>query len=237
MIRQTLKIVALFVLLAAGTVGVWYYQDQSSASRKIADLTREKEQLEAIVERLSTEKRVAQVLVTDQRRVDGVLETTLLFVEEAKDGRSLPPRQIVVRGDHAYIDALVIKFDQSFLKAGDALRGHSIALFDKIFGSAQTPEQAYRIDQPGRIPEIYRGTPSHIGEFEQTLWSQFWALATDPDFARQQGVRVAHGQSVYGPFEPGKLYTLSIEANGNINMTAQPVPAVFREWMKSVQPQ
>lgn len=235
MIRQVLKIASLFVLLMAGAVGVWYYQQQSSAQRQIADLKRETQQLQAIVERLSTERRIAQVLVTDQQRVDGVLETTLLFVEETRDGRTQSPRRITVRGDHVYIDALVIKFDQSFLKAGDELRGQSIALFDKIFGSAQTPDQAERIDHPGRIPEIYRGTSAHVSQFEQTLWSQFWALATDAEFARANGVRVAHGQSVYGPFEPGKLYILGIEPNGNISMTAEPVPAVYREWMKQAQ--
>src|SRR5690606_41553723 len=61
-----------------------------------------------------------------------LLPYTTLF---RSDGRTQSPRRITVRGDHVYIDALVIKFDQSFLKAGDELRGQSIALFDKIFGS------------------------------------------------------------------------------------------------------
>ncbi len=233
MLRTAFKIAFLALLVAAGTVGVYIYSGADSDAQQIAQLRREAEQLQQIVQRLSAERRIAQVLVTEQHRdEDGQLITTLLFVEETRDGRTLPPKQIVVRGEHVYIDALVIKFEQPYLESGDALRGQSIALFDKIFGSAQTPEEATRIDTPGRIPEIYRNTDPVISQFEQSLWNQFWELARDPRQAAQAGVRVAHGQSVYGPFEPDMLYTLTIETNGNISMSAQPVPAVYREAMK-----
>ena len=233
MARTVIKVVFLGMLVLAGSAGIYLYQHSDPDARQIADLTRQKEQLEQIVQRLSAERRIAQVLVTQQHRDEqGVLVTTLLFVEETRSGRTLPPKQVVVRGEHAYIDALVIKFDKPYLENGDALRGQSIALFDKIFGSAQTPQDATRIDSPGHIPEIYRDTDPRISEFEQSLWQRFWELAADPEQAAAAGVRVAHGQSVYGPFEPDKLYTLTIETNGNISMTSQPVPAVYREAMK-----
>lgn len=233
MVRTAVKIVFLAALVLAGAAGIYIYSGANSDARQIAELRRETEQLQQIVSRLSAERRIAQVLVTDQQRDDaGILVTTLLFVEETRDGRTLPPKQIVVRGDHAYIDALVIKFDKPYLESGDALRGQSIALFDKIFGSAQAPDDATRIDTPGRIPEIYRNTDPVISQFEQSLWDQFWELAANPAQAAQAGVRVAHGQSVYGPFESDKLYILTIETNGNISMTAQPVPAVYREAMR-----
>lgn len=233
MARTVSKVIFLAMLVLLGSAGIYLYRHSDPDARQLAALQREKEQLEQIVQRLSAERRIAQVLVTEQIRDEqGVLVTTLLFVEESRSGRTLPPKQVVVRGEHAYIDAMVTKFEQAYLESGDALRGQSIALFDKIFGSAQAPEEATRLDTPGRIPEIYRDTDPRISEFELSLWQRFWELASDPQKAAAAGVRVAHGQSVYGPFEPDKLYTLTIETNGNISMTSQPVPAVYREAMK-----
>ncbi|MCC6240411.1 MAG: hypothetical protein IT448_08965 [Phycisphaerales bacterium] len=233
MVRNLAKLIFLACLVVAGSVGIYYYQTRSAAERKIAALAQQNQELEQLVHRLASQRRIAQVLVTEQNRdADGVLHTTLLFVEETRDGRPLSPQRITVLGDHIYIDALVIKFEDEYIKSNDALRGQSIALFDKIFGSAQKPEQATHIDAPGRIPEIYRGTDARVSNFEQSLWRGFWDLAQDPKLAASQGVRVARGQSVYGPLTPDQLYTLTIRPDGNIDMTVAPVPAVFRQAMK-----
>jgi Ni/Co efflux regulator RcnB len=234
MLRNLTKLAFLTILAVAGVAGiVAYHQSRDVKDERIAELKREKQQLEQIVERLSSERRIAQVLVTEQHRDDkGVLHTTLLLVEETKAGRTLPPKRITVRGDHVYIDALVIKFEENYIKDGDALRGQSIALFDKVFGSAEKPADATRIDEPGRIPEIYRGADVTVSDYEQALWREFWRLAEDQELARTQGVRVAQGQSVYGPLKPDLLYTMTIKPDGNIDMTAAPVPAVFREAMR-----
>ncbi len=233
MIRDLVKILFLALLAVAGGVGIYVYSFRNSSQQQIVDLQRQKQELEQIVQRLGSERRIAQVLVTDQHRdSQNVLKTTLLLVEESRAGVALPPKRITVAGDHIYIDALVIKFDEEYSKAGDPLRGQSIALFDKVFGSAEMPDQATRIDPPGRIPDIYRGSDAAVSEFEQSLWKSFWNLASNPELARSQGVRVAQGQSIYGPLATDKLYTLTIRPDGNIDMTAQPVPAVFREAMK-----
>ncbi len=236
MLRNLAKIAFLAALACAGSVGIYIYQARDAADQEKADLKRRNQQLEQIVERLSSERRIAQVLVTEQQRDEqGLLHTTLLFVEETRDGRTLSPRRITVRGDQIYIDALVIKFGHDYIKEGDALRGQSIALFDKIFGSAEKPDEATRIDEPGRIPEMYRGTDPRISDFEQALWRGFWELAQNPELAASQGVRIAQGQSVYGPLRPELLYTLTITPDGNIDMTAQPVPAVYRVALKAMQ--
>ena len=87
------------------------------------------------MQRLEAEKRVAEVLVTDQKQgEDGVLRTTLLFVEYAKDGSTLPPRSYIIEGKSAHLDAMVIKFDHDYVARNDPLRGHSIALFCRLFG-------------------------------------------------------------------------------------------------------
>src|SRR6478609_3231264 len=152
MFRNFGTILFLTILVALGSVGVYEYYDHTSAFRQIAKLEQEKAQLHQIVERLSTETRVAEVLVTDQKMQGDVLHTTLLFVEYAKDGSPLPPKRFTIEGKTAHIDALVIKFDRGYVQQDDALRGRSIALFDKLYGDRQSPEQAFRIDEPGKIP-------------------------------------------------------------------------------------
>ena len=59
--------------------------------------------------------------------------------------------------------------------------------------------------------------------FERDLWSSFWQLTTDPELRERKGVRVANAESVWGPFEPGRLYTITLEAAGGLNRTSEPI--------------
>jgi hypothetical protein len=154
--------------------------------------------------------------------------TTLLFVEYDRNGNDLPPKSFVVRGRDVHIDAMVIIFDRALVKADDPLRGHSIALFTSIYGDHQEPAEAAHIDTPGGVPDIYRGADSHVTAFETALWSQFWELASDKQLRAQRGVRVAEGQGVWGPLEPDKLYTLTLDAGGGLNLTSEPLKGIYR---------
>jgi hypothetical protein len=232
MVRSTLKIVGLLLLVVGGGTGVWYYHEQTGAARKIEQLQREKEILQAVVERLGDERRVAELLVTGQDKSGDVPRTDLLFVEYARDGGSLPPRTFTVYGEMVHIDALVIKFQREFVGAGDPLRGRSIALFQRIYGDRTQPAEAPRIDEPGTIPAVYRGADPRVTEFETNLWKSFWRLVDDPGYREQMGVRVANGQGVWGPFEPGKLYTVSIESDGGLNLSAEPLKGIYVEALR-----
>lgn len=230
-------------VLGGGTVGVWYYQQQHSAAHQIqvleqqrAKLEQQKHELETVVQRLEADHRVAEILVTDQSKADdGKLRTKLLFVEYAKDGSSLPPRSFTIEGSSAHVDAMVIKFDHDYVARNDPLRGRSIALFSRLFGDAQSPDQALRIDEPGKVPDIYRGDAKQsadLAAFEGNLWNNFWRLAEDKDYRTSQGVRVAMGQGVWGPFAPDRLYTLTLDADGGLNLTSEPLRGIYREAMK-----
>lgn len=50
------------------------------------------------MQRLSVEKRVAELLVTGQETLDGKTRTTLLLVEVGRNGVNLPPKGFVVEG-------------------------------------------------------------------------------------------------------------------------------------------
>src|SRR5882757_8792878 len=110
MLKGLGRIIALCMLITIGSVGLYIYRDHFSAQVTIDKLTEEKRVLETVVQRLGSENRVAEVIVTDQHEVNGVMNTTLLFVEYAKNGRELPPKVLTVKGTTAHVDALVIKF-------------------------------------------------------------------------------------------------------------------------------
>lgn len=232
MLRTATKLVSLALLVIAGGFGIAFYHDHSSANKQIEKLQTQKRQLQQIVTRLSDERRVADVLVTNRAKTPAGIESTLMFEEYARDGSTLPPKQFTIMGDEVHIDAMVIKFDHGFVEHDDALRGHSIALFTKLYGADQTPSHGFAIDPPGRVPDYYRGTDPVISTFEQDLWKNFWRLADDPSYAKAHGVRVANGQGVWGPFKPNRLYTITIEANGGLNLSSAPVKGIYRELLK-----
>jgi hypothetical protein len=229
MLRPLAKIFGLTFLLLTASVGVVYYQHSVSNEKKVEKLQDEKRQLEQVVTRLEHEKRVADVLVSRQETNDqGVLETTLLFVEYDKAGNALPAKSFTIEGNTAHIDAMVIKFDHDFVAQSDPLRGHSLALFTKIYGDRQAPAEAAMIDPPGKIPDIYRGADPVVSQFELDLWKDFWKLYEDENYRKAKGVRALGGHGVWGPFLPDKLYTITIESDGGLNMTSEPLKGIYR---------
>jgi hypothetical protein len=232
MLRPLGKMFGLTFLLLATSVGVVYYQHATSTERKIQKLEDEKHQLEQVVQRITTEKRVADILVSHQDKdpATGQLQTTLLFVEYDKADQPLPAKSFTILGDTAHIDAMVIKFERDFVAAGDPLKGHSIALFTKLYGEHQSPADAQPIDPPGKIPEVYRGADPRVSEFELSLWSDFWKLYDDESYRQAKGVRVeggASGQSVWGPFKADRLYTITLESAGGLSMTSSPIRGIY----------
>lgn len=232
MVQAVVRLVFLTCVVAGGAVGVWLYYTQVSSSYRIRQLEEEKRQLEEVIGRLTGERRVAEMLVVDQQVVDGLKVSTLVFVEHGRDGMPLPPKTVVVHGETAHVDAMVIKFDDELVKQGDPLRGVSIALFKRIYGDATPPEQGVPIDPPGAIPAIYRGADPKVSEFELALWRDFWELAYDESARKARGVRALVGQSIWEPMRPDVVYTLTLENDGGLSIRREPVRGVFREALR-----
>jgi len=232
MLRPILKLVGLFMLVILGSIGIFMYQKQDETAQKLREAEQQKAQLEQLVQRLEHETRRADVLVTDQKMVDGTLETTLLFVEYDKTGEPLPAKSFVIRGEMVHIAAQVVRFNRDFIAEGDPLRGHSIALFTGIYGDAQTPAEAPRIDEPGTIPDFYRGADPQVSSFEMSLWKDFWRLFNDEEFRKSKGVDASFGQDVWGPFKPDKLYTITLDADGGLTLRSEPLKGIYREALK-----
>jgi hypothetical protein len=215
-------------LIVLGSLGLWIYQDRFSNDIQIRKLQAQTQELQTIVQRLSTERRVADLIVVNHQMQGAVPVTTLLFVEYDRSGNDLPPKSFVVRGNDIHIDAMVIMFDRDLVKANDPLRGHSIALFTSIYGDEEAPAAAAQIDTPGSIPDIYRGADAHVTAFETSLWAEFWKLTNDKELREARGVRIAEGQGVWGPLLTDKLYTLTLDNAGGLNLSSEPMKGIYR---------
>jgi hypothetical protein len=233
MLRSVLRIFILTAIVALAAILASDYRASHSLEN---DLRRERERIEElkqIVQRLTSERRVADVLVTDQRTILGESHTSIVFVEYDAHGTALPARRFTLVGRMIHLDALVIKFDGRFVAENDPLRGHSIALFTRIYGDAQAPQSALPVDEPGTVPVVYRRRDRSVDDFEKKLWDGFWRLAEDADYRASMGVRVAQGEGIWRPFEPGRLYTISLESNGGLNIQSEPLKGVYREALQS----
>lgn len=242
MLRKIQQTLLLLLLLVGSGGGLFLYKQHNSLEQKLqreADeahrqLDEEKKHTEAlkqVVSRLETEQRVADIMVTDQPQSAGTPQTTLLFVEYGKDGQALPPKTFTIDGKRGHIDALVVKFDGKFVEQNDPLKGHSVALFTRLYSDQTDPAHGYQIDDPGHIPAVYRGAAQEVSSFEQGLWQNFWRLAEDPNYRKEMGVRIAQGEGVWTDFEKGWIYRVTLESNGGLNIVNSRIPGIYEQAM------
>jgi hypothetical protein len=194
-------------------------RERERLERRAAELETQRKALQAVVDRLKLERRVAQIDVLQQHLdLNGtVLQTVIRFTEYDRQGEALQPKVFGVPGAIPHFDGLVIKFESEYVGKGDALRGQSLVLFRRVYGESQAPENGYWLGERRAVPDVYRVNP-RPSPFEVGLWQHFWQLATDPESAASSGVRVAQGEAVYAPMQPGQRWTLTIEASGGLNL-------------------
>ncbi|MFG0317010.1 MAG: hypothetical protein ACF8XB_07055 [Planctomycetota bacterium JB042] len=190
----------------------------------------ERQQLLRVIDRLTTSSRVAQAVVTKRwTEADGTVRTAVRFVELDDDGEPLAaPTEFVVDGETVYFDAYVLKFEHGLVTEGDAMKGRSLVLFRRAFGEHQEPAEGHPLDEAAEdgVPAAYRGDDPP-GEAEKALWADFWRYANDPKAAEKAGIRVAQGEAPSMKMAPGKLYDLSVDHAGGLNITVSKVPAVL----------
>ena len=122
---------------------------------------------------------------------------------------------------------------------GDPLRGRTLTLFSKVYGSDQRPSEGIPLNVPGSVagtaagpgddlvPLACRSGPGAPSELERRLWSKFWELCKDPDAASREGVRTAQGTAVHKPLEAQMEYRLSIDNPGQIRLDGPRKPDPF----------
>jgi hypothetical protein len=225
----------LVLLVGVGSGGI-YVADRlilapgREMERKLAErdaqiraLTERAQALEAAVRLLRHTERRARIVVLDQGPgSDGHLVTRIRFSE--LDSRGDPigePREFSVTGDEVYVDTLVIKFEDEFVTAGDALKGRSLLLFRRIFGDRHRPVDAQVLDREGQVPQAYAAEKAPSA-FERELWAQFWTLANDPAEAKRRGVRALHGEAVSTKLRKSGVYAVTFRSTGELSI--QPAP-------------
>jgi len=193
----------------------------SELDQQVADLKQQVQHLEAALRLLKVDHRLARLTVEDQREAPdrpGGLQTDVTFQELDGEGEPLGnERSFTVDGKVAYVDALVIKFDDKYVEEGDTLRGTSLCLFRRLFGEYQFPSEGFPLDTEGQRPLPYAADDADPG-FESRLWSKFWDYAHDPDAVAAAGVRAMHGEAPYMELRPGRSYRVELRASGGLSV-------------------
>ena len=221
------------VVVAAGAGGV-YLADQMvlapsrALQRQLAEreaeiraLTERNQALEAAIRLLRHTERRARLVVLDQGSApDGSIRTRVRFTELDSQGDPIgEPRELALDGDEVYVDALVIKFEDTSVIAGDALKGKALLLFRRIFTDRRRPADGEVLDREGQMPQSYAAERAPTA-FERELWARFWELANDPEEAKRRGVRALHGEAVSTRLRKDLIYTITLRSTGEL--TIQP---------------
>lgn len=200
--------------------------------KEIERLDGEVERLEVDVLRLETsmrllkvDQRVAELEVLEQvpdPAAPGEVLTRVRFTEFNSDGEPVgEPLEAEIQGKTVYVDALVLKFEDALVEAGDPLRGSSLCLFRRVFGENQKPSEGVPIDNAGAQPVIYGGDTVPSLDVQE-LWSEFWDLANDGAAANERGLRAVHGESPFIEVRPGGRYKLELRSSSGLSI--QPLP-------------
>jgi hypothetical protein len=189
---------------------------------QIRDLTARNQALEAAVRLLRHTERRARLVVLDQfPGPEGHQRTRVRFTELDSQGDPVgEPRELMLDGDEVYVDTLVVKFEDDFVTAGDALKGKALLLFRRIFTDRKRPAEGEVLDKEGQIPQSYAAERAPTA-FERELWARFWELANDPEEAKKRGVRALHGEAVSARLRKDRVYSITLRSTGEL--TIQPI--------------
>src|SRR5437764_6805964 len=80
MLRIAGRLIFAFLIAGGAAVGGWLLWSHNSTEHELARQRERNEQLQLIVQRLSTEHRVGDIIVTEQTESAGAVKTQLLFV-------------------------------------------------------------------------------------------------------------------------------------------------------------
>ena len=215
--------------LAGAGLSVWAYHsltDGSALRQRVAELEIENQSLQNRIEFLRERERVARVHVLEQiidSAAPGGKQTTVRFEELDPEGAPLgSPREFTIDGDLLYVDAQVIKFEDSFLEELELERGTTLLLFRRLFGEFQAPAEGFVLDTLPRPPRGY-SAEGDTDPFAAELWNNFWEYANRPEVLERTGVRAMHGEAPYIRLEKGRSY--QVELRSSDGLTIRP----FRE--------
>lgn len=197
------------------------FSGDAQLKQEISDLKQSLAAKEIQLDFLRQRQRVAHIEVLEQQedpsRAGGRF-TRFRFQEIDSDGQAFDEGDwYEIDGDILYVDALVIKFDDTFVEQHDLLRGSSLLLFRRLFGEHQNPSDGFPLDTVGEHPRAY-SPEAGAHAFHGDLWKNFWDYALEPEVVRQSGVRAMHGEAPFIKLAPGKRYAVELRTSGGLTI-------------------
>ena len=185
--------------------------------------------LKKVIERLTADSRVAEVLVTDVKRDTKTKKTytTIKFLEYDTKLNPLEPKYFTFSGNVIQFQSMVIRFDDFYVKKGHPLKGKSAYLFMKAFMLTDKGAETFEITKANEIPFGYAAADVK-NTFEKRLWKKFWEYALDPEKAGKVGIKNAQIEAPGTKFIPGMIYTIKIEHDGGLRIDAKPVTPILK---------
>lgn len=190
---------------------------------------RENQLLSKIIDRLTADTRVAEVLVTDVRFDPATNKnlTTIKFLEYDTKMTPLEPKYFTFSENIIQFQAMVIRFDDFYVKKGHPLKGKSAYIFMKAFALKDNSAETFDINKINEIPCGY-GVKGAKSNFERKLWQKFWEYALNPKKAKALGIKNAQIEAPGTKFVPGMLYTIKIEHDGGLRIDNQQLSPILK---------
>lgn len=239
------RLVILGLVLIGGMFGLKKYQEGTESAQLrtqlkekdviIAQEQKKNELLRSVVKRMQTDRRMARIIVTDQRSEEGRTETKILFSEYDREGSKLLPastREFTVEGTSIWVDTYVVQFDDKLVEANDPLKGHSLAVFRRIFGR-RGPDAGFDLQSASGAPLGHESDNAQQAALEREVWKEFWKLPEDGKLREKYGVKAAFGGSVFNEqFKPGFVYTLTLDPRGGLKMLVDPMDPLIERALR-----
>jgi hypothetical protein len=205
------SVVILFMILMAGFGGLLFY-----GSRSIHDLFENNKKLKAAIANLTREDQIGYAKVIRQETIGGKLQTTLKFVETARDNqlKKVLEREYTIEGDVVFFDALIVTFNDEDVMTGEK---RALYLWRRVYGENMAPSDGYPIEMESQAPKRYADFLAQLSLPEQEMfWEAVWQLADDPDVLKKHGIKAVYGNAVYKKLRPGLIYVFKISGNGRV---------------------
>lgn len=195
----------------------------------VAKSYKENQALRKIIERLTAESRVAEILVTDVKSdpKNKKTYTTIKFLEYDTKLKPLEPKYFTFSGNIIQFQSMVIRFDDFYIKKGHPLKGKSAYLFMKAFMLTDKGAEVFDITKINEIPSGYE-VEGAKNNFERKLWQKFWQYALEPKEAKRIGIKNAQIEAPGTKFIPGMVYTIKIEHDGGLRIDSKPISPILK---------
>ena len=195
-------------------------KELSELVEKQKQLMVENDRMHTSLKLLKTDRRIANVEILEKTfDNEGSPEMLVRFTEVDESGDPVgSSKDYELKGDQFFIDCWIATFEDKYIEQADELRNASLFAFKSIYGDAEKPRDAQRLDSDSAEapPGIYDDHRKR--EFERKIWSDFWSVCNNRGKQKELGIRAAYGQANHLVGEAGQRYQVEIRASGGVSL-------------------